>query len=171
MPRSYGPLGRTALQIAFSARWASQESFAAYLTAQLREPVSRAQIGNWATGRDHVPADAVVQLARHCPEQRREILQVLADELDLLVVERPSGLADGEAPLVLAAHGAGAVGRLVEAVAEEVTPDSPGGGRRTAEELRRRLDLIADAETQIARLRAETEAALGGLPRSCRVAN
>ncbi len=170
MPRSYGPIGRTALQVAFAQRWASQESFAAFVSAELREQVSRAQVANWASGRDHCPADVVVLLAKHCADQRRAILQVLADELDLLVVERPTGLPDGEAPLVLAAHGAGAVGRLVEAVASEVAPHSPGGPARTAGELLERLDLIADAETQIARLRTETEASIARAPKLARAA-
>lgn len=160
MSRSYGPRSRTALLVGMKRGNATQESLAAFLSAELDDKVLRATVANWMTDREHVPGDVVVLMAKHVPSAAREIMQAMLDDLDLLVVPRPAGLGEGEEPLVIAGRHAGATGRLVETIVREQAPDSPGGVERTAAELRHRLELIAEAEAHLAQLRAETEAAL-----------
>lgn len=159
----YGPAGRTALQVATASGWCTQESFAAYLSAVLRHPVSRGQVANWASGRDHVPADILVHLARHTGRPM-EVMQVLLGEVDLLAVERPRGVAAGGEVVVLAASTAGRVGRLVEHVVLEADEGSDGGRARTPAELRARLSLIHGAQVELAQLHAETLATIHGAP-------
>lgn len=159
-PRSYGPIARTALLVGMSEGGATQHSFAAHLTAKLGRPVSRDTVANWMADREHVPGDAVVAMAEHVPNAAREILQVLAGELGFLVVKRPTGLAEGEQPVVLAGGAAGSMGLLVQQVIGEEHPDSDGGRTRTPGELAQRMRRIEEAEGQIARLRALTEAEL-----------
>lgn len=89
-----------------------------------------------------------------------KILGALASHFGLLVVERPSGLADGERPLVLAAGASGAAGALIQHILGEERPDSDGGVTRTPGELTQRMRRIEEVEGQTARLRAQTEADL-----------
>lgn len=165
MPRSYGALARTALSVGLGQGRATQLSFAAFLSAELGEKVTRDTVANWLSEREHVPGDVVVLMARHVPSAAQDIAQVLLDELGLVAVHGPVGLADGEAPLVIAGRHAGATGRLLEVIVREQAPDSPGGVERTPDELRARLALIGEAEAHLAQLRAETEAALAAAPR------
>lgn len=169
MPRTYGHTGRNLLQLATAAGWCTQDSLTAYINAQLRrtgqEPISRALVASWETGRENMAADVLPLLLAHVAPHGVELLAALAGEAvpEALVVERPQDLADGEAPLVLAAGANGAIASLVSAIVGEEHPDSDGGRARTAGELTQRMRRIEDAESAVARLRARTEAELGAV--------
>ena len=169
MPRSYGHSGRNLIQLATTAGWCTQDSLTAFVNAALRrtgqEPITRALVASWETGRENMPADVVPLLLRHVAPHGVELLSALAAESvpEALVVERPAELAEGEAPLVLAAGANGAIAGLVSAIVGEEHPDSDGGKARTPGELTKRLRRIEDAESAVARLRASTEAELGRL--------
>ncbi len=159
MPRSYGPVGRTALQVACARRWCTQDSFSAYLSGVLDDRVTRDTVANWSVGREHVPVDVLVHLARHTG-QGRDVLQLVAEELGLVVVDRPRGSSHGDEVLVVGSRAAGRVGLLVEHLGGERDEASDGGAARTRAELEERLRLIGDAEQHLAQLRAQTEADL-----------
>lgn len=163
MPRRYGPVGQTILQVACARRLCTQDSFSAYLSGVLDDRVTRDTVANWASGREHVPVDVVVHLARHTG-QARELLQLVAEELDLVVVDRPRGSVHGDEVLVVGSRAAGRVGRLVEHLGSEREETSDGGAARTRAELEERLRLIGDAEQHLAQLRAQTESDLRSSP-------
>jgi hypothetical protein len=166
MPRTYGHTARNLLQIATASGWCTQESFTLYVNAHLsrtgQEPITRALVGSWETGRENMPGDAIGLLVKHVAPHGRELLAALAAEVEptVLVVERPKGLAEGEQPVVLAGGAAGAAGLLVQHIIGEEHPESEGGREHTPGELAQRMRRIEDLESLVARLRAETDEAL-----------
>lgn len=162
--RDYGPMSRTLLQVATSRGWCTQESLAAYLTAQLRGPesVSRATVASWECGREHVPGDVVLHLAKHTGRSV-ELMQVLVEGLGLLVVPRPASVASPDDVLVVASRASGRLGRLLEHLVGERSASSDGGSELTEAELQERLELVGGAEGQLAQIRATTEGQLAAL--------
>jgi hypothetical protein len=80
MCRNYGPNARTALQVAIRRGWCKQESFTDFLNAALHaadsEPITRATVANWSSGRENMPADAVLLLAEHCGAHAVDVINL-----------------------------------------------------------------------------------------------
>mgnify|MGYP001565453477 CR=1 FL=1 len=155
----YGPRGRTAIQVATSSGWCTQDSLAAFISARLRQgTVSRAMVASWESGREHMPVDVLVLLCQHVPEHAQELLQLLAQPLDLVVVERAPGDAAGDT-LGQGCRTIAHVAAVLEHLAAERDLQGDGGLAITGAELASRLLLIRRAERELATMRVATETA------------
>lgn len=159
MANDYGPLARTALQVATAEGWCTQDSFAAFLSAKLRHGAcSRAQVASWETGREHMPVDVLGHLCAHTGHGQ-ELLTLLAGPLDLLVIPKASGAGD-EDLLRRGCRANSHVAAILEHLQAERDENGDGGANVTPDERRRRLALIQRAEQELAAMRVATE---GGL--------